>query len=133
MADRTCPGLPRQASGNGSFQPSRSRIRRKSEYDACYAHGERRHSDHFLLFLRFGNGLPGPRTGMAVSRKVGKAVVRNRIKRLLREFFRLHADLLPPQTDVVAIAKKHAGGAALTLERVAAELAPLLRRGMRRH
>lgn len=49
--------------------------------------------------------------GMAVSRKVGKAVTRNRVKRLLREFFRLHRALLPEHLDIVAVAKKHTGAA----------------------
>ena len=60
--------------------------------------------------------------------KVGKAVTRNRVKRLLREFFRLHRALLPEHLDIVAVAKKHTGAADLSQDRVNAQLLPLLQR-----
>jgi len=49
------------------------------------------------------NGLPHPRLGISVSRKVGGAVVRNRWKRLLREAFRLDAEKLPRGMDLVVV------------------------------
>jgi ribonuclease P protein component len=61
--------------------------------------------------------------GLAVTRRLGKAVRRNRVRRLLREFFRRHKSQLPPR-DLVIMAKK--GAAELNYPQVAAELGRLL-------
>ena len=82
----------------------------------------------FVSFRLRGSRLPEKRASGWRFPARGKAVVRNRIKRLLREFFRLHADLLPLRADLVTVAKKNAGSAALDLERVRGEIVPLLRR-----
>ena len=109
--------------------PRELRIRRRAEYTACYERGRRLHTEHFLVFVLSGEHPQcGTRTGMAVSRKVGKAVTRNRVKRLLREFYRLHREDLPVGVHIVTVAKKHAGQAALNLAGVTAELLPPLRR-----
>ncbi|MDR3357938.1 MAG: ribonuclease P protein component [Desulfovibrio sp.] len=113
----------------GRAAPRHERLRRRTDFTACYDRGKRYHSEHFLVFLLAGDWTAEKtRVGLAVSRKVGKAVARNRIKRLLREFIRLHAALLPPRADMVTVAKKNAGSAALDLGRVRAEIVPLLRR-----
>lgn len=112
--------------GGPADYPKEARVRRKAEFSACYERGRRLHSPHFLLFL-LPDAQGRSRTGMAVSRKVGDAVTRNRVKRLLREFFRLHARALP-SGDLVAVAKRHAGAARLDLAAVTGELLPLLER-----
>jgi ribonuclease P protein component len=64
-----------------------------------------------------------PRLGLVVTRRLGKAVQRNRVKRLLREFFRRHQTGLPA-FDLVIMAKK--GAPALSYHQVEEELGRLL-------
>jgi len=73
-----------------------------------------------------------PRLGLVVTRRLGKAVQRNRVKRLLREFFRRHQSGLPA-VDLVIMAKK--GAPALGYCQVEEELGRLLlsRAGKRTH
>ena len=59
---------------------------------------------HFIVYGRT-NGRPISRLGITVSRKVGKAVVRNRVKRLVREAFRRNREALPTGLDLVFVAR----------------------------
>jgi ribonuclease P protein component len=70
--------------------------------------GRKIHTDSFLVFV-LPRSEPGPtRMGVTASRKLGGAVHRNRVKRLVREAFRRHKLLFPAGLDVVFIAKKSA-------------------------
>jgi ribonuclease P protein component len=70
--------------------------------------GKKLHTDCFLVFVS-PQPEPGPtRIGITASRKVGGAVQRNRVKRLVREAFRRHRLLFPRGFDIVFIAKKSA-------------------------
>ncbi len=66
------------------------------------------------------------RVGMAVTKKIGKAVVRNRVKRVLRECFRLNQALIPPALDLVIVPKRHLRPERLTLPSATLEILPLL-------
>ena len=85
--------------------PRRCRIVRRSDYLSIYQKGRRVESRSFVLFgLR--NALGHPRLGITVSRKVGGAVVRNRVKRLLREVFRRSRKDEVGPVDLVINARK---------------------------
>jgi ribonuclease P protein component len=68
------------------------RLRKRREFEECYASGVRASGRHLQLFLLGGESRP--RLGVSVSRRVGNAVARNRVRRRLREIFRRSRALL---------------------------------------
>ncbi|SRR5579883_1642438 len=88
--------------------PAELRLRRKSDFDAAYARG-RRLGDGFFAVTVCANQTGQPRLGMAVAVRVaGNSVGRNRIRRIVRESFRLHRHGLPPVDLVVGARPKAA-------------------------
>lgn len=85
--------------------PWRHRIVRRADYHALYESGRKLYSENFVLFGR-ENDLDHHRLGITVSRRIGGAVVRNRIKRLLREVFRRSRGEIPHHFDFVVNAKR---------------------------
>ncbi|MBV9344260.1 MAG: ribonuclease P protein component [Gammaproteobacteria bacterium] len=102
--------------------PARLRLRHKRDFDAAYA-GGKRSADGFFAVTARANTAGVPRLGLAVAvRAAGNAVRRNRLRRLIRESFRLHQRALPPLDVVVSVRPKaHAASA----RELAASLAAL--------
>ncbi|HXK11930.1 MAG TPA: ribonuclease P protein component [Vicinamibacteria bacterium] len=85
------------------FRPQR-RLRRGADFDAVFRRGRRLDGRLFLL-LAAPNRLGHDRLGLAVSRRVGGAVARNRARRLLRESFRRLGPSHTPAVDLVLVAR----------------------------
>jgi ribonuclease P protein component len=98
-AEDTMTTEPRQ-----TFRPH-EHLRRPSDFRRVY---ERRRSvaNDWLIVYGCGNGLPYSRLGLSVSRKVGPAVHRNRLRRLYREAYRLTRTDLPAGLDLILIPRK---------------------------
>ena len=107
-------GTPKQAkpsSGRALAFPRAARILRSAEFRHIYDHGFRVSSPLFAAFCferpQFEQQEDeSPRLGLTVPKAVGGAVARNRIKRRLREAFRLHRAKLGPRWDVVINPRK---------------------------
>jgi ribonuclease P protein component len=111
--DQTAAGKGSQAAdGVSRFSPGprprsrRSRLSHSADFERVLRQG-RSHGAREMVLHAFPRGDSGPaRLGLSVSRKVGGAVDRNRVKRLLREAFMHEGARLPPGTDVVLIARR---------------------------
>lgn len=102
------------------------RVRRRVDFLRIQSVGERASTRHFVLLVarREAEGAtaktpPPSRLGVVVTKKVGNAVQRSRVKRLCREAFRTWPDLVPDGIDLVVIART--GAHELDLAKVRAE------------
>ncbi len=109
------------AADGGSAQPAgrrpkRKRLSRSAEFERVYRQGKS-HGNRFFVLHVFPRGASpatpdaadelseGPRLGLSVSKRVGGAVERNQVKRLLREAFVVEGPRLAPDQDVVVVAR----------------------------
>ena len=91
--------------------PKTERILKRPEFLLLAKTGKKIQNRHFIIYFNRSH-LDQSRIGITVSRKVGKAVRRNRIKRLARESFRLHQHEMMGFWDINLIAKKSAANLA---------------------
>jgi ribonuclease P protein component len=99
---------------SGGRSPKRRRLSRSAEFERVYRHG-RSKGNRFLVLYAFPRDEDetradddGPRLGLSVSRRVGGAVDRSRVKRVLREAFWAEAPRLPGDADYVVVARPDA-------------------------
>jgi ribonuclease P protein component len=99
--------------------PKQFRLLTRGEFRRVYEEGQRRSAPLCTIFFR-ANGLNHSRLGITTPTRLGKAVLRNRIKRRLREVFRLNRAAMAPGWDMIVNPRPAAATAAI--ERLTAEL-----------
>jgi ribonuclease P protein component len=113
------------AEGRGGSRRKRRRLSRSGDFDRVYRDG-RSHANRYLVVYSFPRaGEDEPRLGISVGRKVGGAVMRNQVKRLLRDAFWACGESLPDGHDFVIVARPEL--AAVASERGAAGVEEELR------
>jgi ribonuclease P protein component len=118
------------SAGSKEKFPKSARLRKRPEFLTLSRTGRKIHSAHFVIVSGKNDG-GETRLGITVSSKVGNAVVRNRIKRSLREFFRRRRHELGSGRDFLVIARNSA--AEMSSLHIAAEMSrSLLERGGQR-
>ncbi len=99
------------------------RIRRRADFLRISKEGNQYQTEHFRVFI-CPNHLPLRRLGITVGKRAGRAVERIRLKRIIREFFRLNKGALLPSSDFVIIGEE--GAAQLNFWQVSKELEGIL-------
>lgn len=124
-AGRDASAWPSSAGQRGLRKfPREARLLRSSEFDAVYHGGQRRSSKQFTIFVRH-TGAPITRFGFSVKKALGGAVVRNRMRRRMREALRLHRPEIAPGWDIVIHPRSSVQRAEFSA--LAAELVGLIR------
>ncbi|QAA23913.1 ribonuclease P protein component [Sporolactobacillus terrae] len=82
------------------------RLKKNHEFQIVFQEGKSFANRQFVVYVRKQNGKPYSRLGLSVSKKMGNAVMRNHIKRYIKEIFREFADRLEVGNDYIIISRK---------------------------
>lgn len=85
--------------------PKDARLLKRSQFLTLSKKGEKVHTDYFIAIVLKGNA-KNNRLGITVSKKAGNAVKRNRIKRIIREYFRHRKQIITGPMDINIVARK---------------------------
>ncbi len=89
--------------------PARQRLRRQADFAKVRGAGRKKECGGFAVFARIreaGEETAEPRLGVVTSRRIGPAVTRNLVRRVIREIFRARMKTLPDGCDVVVVARR---------------------------
>jgi len=100
-------------------------IKKREEFQKVYKYGKSVAGKSVVIYF-LENGVGYCRFGFSVSKKLGKAVTRNRVRRILKEVCRLRKDLFPPGKDYIIVARR--GVLGLKYQQVEKDVAELLRK-----
>jgi ribonuclease P protein component len=92
-----------------TFRPH-ERIKKKKDFLFIYKQGKRYRGKYFI-FIYLPNNLSSSRMAVVVGKKMGNAVKRNKIKRLMRALFRQNKALLEASIDLIILPQKEVHGA----------------------
>lgn len=84
-------------------------LKKNSDFQKVYRKG-RSYANRYLVMYTLENGTECNRIGISVSKKVGNSIVRHRLKRLIKEAYRLQEDIFQSGLDIVVIARMSAKG-----------------------
>lgn len=97
-----------RAAPRARSRAGRGRLSRSADFDRVFRSGRSHACREFVLYVFPRAEEAPPRLGLSVSRKVGGAVQRNRVKRLVREAFSAESHRLPAGMDAVVVARRDA-------------------------
>ena len=92
------------------FELARAEILRKQEFKKIYSQGKSFASKDIVMYVMRGGSCKG-KVGFAAGKKLGCAVVRNRVKRLLREAYRLNKNKINRENAIILVGRKNLVGA----------------------
>lgn len=102
------------------------RLRKREDFSRVYRRGKAVANRQLVLYYQFNRETSHFRLGVSVSKKVGRAVKRNRLKRLIKEAARAQADRIKPGYDLVVIVRK--GAVDATYHDISSSLGYLLKK-----